>query len=54
MSKGRLEALSDGVLAIIIYLIFAVVITVTTVTTGIILYAAPTGKIGDPGVEREE
>ncbi|MGH2588612.1 MAG: hypothetical protein ACRDJE_27120 [Dehalococcoidia bacterium] len=36
------------------YLIFAVVITVTTVTTGIILYAMLTGKTGDPGVERDE
>jgi hypothetical protein len=36
------------------YLIFAVVITVTTVTSGIILYAALTGKTGDPGVERDD
>jgi hypothetical protein len=36
------------------YLIFGVVITVTIVTSGVILYAALTGRTGDPGVERDE
>lgn len=36
------------------YLVFAVVITVTITTSGVILFAALTGRTGDPGVEREE
>ncbi len=36
------------------YWLLAVVITVTIVTTGVILFAAITGRTGDPGVERDE
>jgi len=36
------------------YLVWFVVITVTTLTTGGILFAALTGRTGDPGVERDE
>ena len=36
------------------YLVWTVVITVTIVTTGVILFAALTGRTGDPGVERDE
>ena len=36
------------------YLVFAVVITVTIATSGVILFAALTGRTGDPGVERDE
>jgi hypothetical protein len=34
--------------------LLAVVITVTVLTTGVILFAALTGRTGDPGVERDE
>ena len=36
------------------YVLLAVVIAVTVVTTGVILFAALTGRTGDPGVERDE
>ena len=34
--------------------LLAVVITVTVLTSGVILFAALTGRSGDPGVERDE
>jgi hypothetical protein len=36
------------------YVVFAVVLTVTIVSSGVILFAALTGRTGDPGVERDE
>ena len=36
------------------YWLMAVVLAVTLVTTGVILFAAITGRTGDPGVERDE
>ena len=36
------------------YILFAVVLAVTLVTTGVILFAAITGRSGDPGVEQDE
>lgn len=36
------------------YVIFAVVVTVTIVSSGVILFAALTGRTGDPGVEQDE
>ena len=35
------------------YVIFAVVVTVTIGSSGVILWAALTGPLGDPGVERD-
>jgi len=34
--------------------LFLLVITVAVLTTGVILFAALTGRTGDPGVERDE
>jgi hypothetical protein len=36
------------------YVIFAVVLTVTIVSSAVVLYAALTGRTGDPGVERDD
>ncbi|MGD9893317.1 MAG: hypothetical protein AB7R89_23725 [Dehalococcoidia bacterium] len=36
------------------YVVFVVVLTVTIVSSGVILFAALTGRTGDPGVERDE
>lgn len=36
------------------YVVFAVVLTVTVATTAVILFAALTGRTGDPGVERDD
>lgn len=36
------------------YLVWTIVLTVTSLTTAGILFAALTGRVGDPGVEQEE
>ena len=36
------------------YVVLAVVLTVTVVSSAVVLFAALTGRTGDPGVERDE
>jgi hypothetical protein len=36
------------------YVVFAVVLTVTVVSSAVVLFAALTGRTGDPGVERDD